>query len=104
MNSTFDPASALDILAATEHYHVDSGKCASGANSGVCSGEWTSPGHVRGHVREAGYATISQAINACQSYGKTRKDVAERYRKEHGDLNALQLRSAIKARKAELYG
>jgi len=104
MNSNFDPANALDILAAIEHYHVDSGKCASGADSGICCGESTTTGYVRGNVRATGYRTTWQAIQSCQSYGKTRKDVAERYRKENGDANALQLRSAIKARKAELYG
>ena len=106
MTPGFNPKSPLDLLAATEHYHVDSGKCASGADSGICCGESTTIGYVRGNVRSAGYGTTWQAIQSCQTYGRTRKQLAQRWVEENGagDGYSFRLRAKIKARKAELYG
>ena len=106
MTPGFNPKSPLDLLAATEHYHVDSGKCASAWPNGVCIGEATTAGHVRGHVRDAGYNSTAKAIQSCHTYGRTRKQLAQRWVEENGagDGYSFRLRAKIKARKAELYG
>jgi len=106
MTSGLNPKDPLDLLAATEHYHVDSGKCASGWDNGVCVGEATTIGHVRGHVRDAGYNSTRKAIEACHSYGRSRKQLRERWiaQNDAGDGYSFRLRAKIKARKAELYG